>query len=80
MCVSRGEGGGGSKGFAVIGALASQQCGLGSNPGVEATCGMSLLLVLFLAPRGFSPCTPVFLSPHKTNNSKFHFDLERTDS
>ena len=34
-----------------------------SNPGVEAICGLSLLLVLSLAPRGFSPGTPVFPSP-----------------
>ena len=41
-------------------ALASHQCGPGSNPGVGAICGLSLLLVLCLAPRGFSPGTPVF--------------------
>ena len=35
-------------------------CGPGSNPGVDAICGLSLLLVLPLAPRGFSPGTPVF--------------------
>ena len=29
------------------------------------TTQASLLLVLFLAPRGFSPGTPVFLSPQK---------------
>ena len=29
-----------------------------SNPAVDAICGMSLLLVLSLAPRGFSPRTP----------------------
>ena len=45
--------------------LASQQCGPGSNPGVDAICGLSLLLVLSLAPRGFSPGTPVFPSPQK---------------
>ena len=28
-------------------------------------CGLSLLLVLVLAPRGFSPGTPVFPSPQK---------------
>ena len=28
-------------------------------------CGLSLLLVLSLAPRGFSPSTPVFPSPQK---------------
>ena len=30
-----------------------------SNPGVEAICGLSLLLVLSFAPRDFSPGTPV---------------------
>ena len=29
--------------------------GPGSNPGVDAICGLSLLLVLSFAPRGFSP-------------------------
>ena len=52
-----------SKGDAVVRALASHQCGPGSNPGVDAICGLSLLLVLSLAPRGFSPGTPVFPSP-----------------
>ena len=33
--------------------------------GVDAICGLSLLLVLSLAPRGFSPGTPVFPSPQK---------------
>ena len=49
-----------SKGDAVVRALASHQCGPGSNPGVDAICGLSLLLVLSLAPRGFSLDTPVF--------------------
>ena len=53
----------GSKGGAVVRALASHQCGLGSNPGVDAICRLSLLLVLSLAPRGFSLGTPVFPSP-----------------
>ena len=66
----RGGGGGfgqkgGSKSGAVERALASHQCGPGSNPGVDAICGLSLLLVLSLAPRGFSPGTPVFPSPQK---------------
>ena len=56
---------GGSKGGAVVRALTSQKFGPGSNPGVKAICGLSLLLVLSLAPRGLSPCTPVFLSPKK---------------
>ena len=55
----------GSKGGTVVRALASHQCGLGSNPGIDAICGLSLLLVLSLAPRGFSPDTPVFPSPQK---------------
>ena len=46
-------------------ALASHQCGQGSNPGVDTICRLSLLLVLSLAPRGFSPGTPVFPSPQK---------------
>ena len=55
----------GSKGGAVVRALSSHQCGPFSNPGVDAICGLSLLLVLSLAPRGFSPGTPVFPSPQK---------------
>ena len=49
----------------MVRALASHQCGPGSNPGVDTICGLSLLLVLSLAPRGFSPGTPVFPSPRK---------------
>ena len=49
----------------MVRALASQQCGPGSTPGVDAICGLSLLLVLSLAPRGFSPGTSVFPSPQK---------------
>ena len=45
------------------------------GPGV--ICGLSLLLVLFLAPRGFSPGTPVFSSmSSKTSISKCQFDLD----
>ena len=47
----------------MVRALASHQCGLGLNPGVDDICGLSLLLVLSLAPRGFSLGTPVFPSP-----------------
>ena len=42
---------------------ASHQCGPGSNPGVKAISGLSLLLVLSLALRGFFPGTPVIPSP-----------------
>ena len=50
----------GSRVGTVVKALASQQCGPGSIPGLGAICGLSLLLVFFSAPRGFSPGTPVF--------------------
>ena len=49
----------GSRGGAVVRALAFHQCVLGSIPGPAVICGLSLLLVLFLAPRGLSPGTPV---------------------
>ena len=55
----------GARDGAVVRALAFYQCGLGSNPGVDAICGFSLLLVLFFTPRSFSPGTPVFPSPQK---------------
>ena len=45
--------------------LASHQCGLCSNPDIDAICGLSLLLVLSFALRGFSPGNPVFPSPQK---------------
>ena len=46
----------------MVRALASHQCGPGSNPDVDAICGLSLLFVFSFAPRGFSPGTPVFPS------------------
>ena len=49
----------------MVRALACYQCGPGSNPGVDAICGLSLLLVLSFSPRGFCPGTPVFSSPQK---------------
>ena len=52
-------------GGAVVRALAFHQCGPGSIPGLDVICGLSLLLVLFSAPRGFSLGTPVFPSPQK---------------
>ena len=42
-----------SKGGAVVRALASHQCGPGSNPGVNTTCGLSLLCILSFAQKGF---------------------------
>ena len=54
---------GDSKGGTVVRALASHQCGLGLNPGVNAICGLCLLLVLSLTSRSFSPGSLVFSSP-----------------
>ena len=50
----------------MVRALASHQCGLGSSPGIDAICGLSLLLVLSFASGGFSSGTPVFPSPQKS--------------
>ena len=36
-----------------------------ADPGVDAICGLSLLLVLSFAPRSFSLGTTVFTSPQK---------------
>ena len=58
----------GSRGGAVVRALASHKCCPGSNPGVDGICGLRLLSVLFLAPRGF---IPVFPSPQKPTFSNF---------
>ena len=65
----------------MVRALASHQCGPASNPGVNAICGLSLLLVLSLASRGFSPGTPVFPSPQNptfpnSNSTRNHVDEE----
>ena len=56
----------GSRDGAVVRALASHQCVPGSIPRPSVICGLSLLLVLFSAPRSFSPGHPVFPSPQKT--------------
>ena len=52
--------------------LASHQCGAGLFPGVDAICGLSLLLVLILAPKGFSPGTQVLSPPEKPTLSNFN--------
>ena len=46
----------GSRDGAVVGVLASHQCNLGLIPGLGVS-GLSLLLVLVITPRGFSPFT-----------------------
>ena len=43
----------GSRGGAMVRALASHHCGSGSIPGLDVICGWRFLLVLFSAPRGF---------------------------
>ena len=45
--------------------LGEQGCVPGSIPGPGVICGLSLLLVLYSAPRGFSPGSPVYPSPQK---------------
>jgi len=49
---------------AVVRALAFHQCGPGSMPGSDVICGL-ILVILYSAPRGFSPGTPVFPSHQK---------------
>ena len=65
-----------SKGGAVVRALASHQCGLGSIPGPGVICGLSLLLVLSLLREvNFSRYSSFPLSL-KANVPKFQFDLK----
>ena len=63
----------------MVRALASHQCGPGSIPGLGVICGLSLLLVLVLVPRAFSPDTTVFPPSSKTNTSNFQFDPEAVE-
>ena len=57
----------GSRDGAVVRALAFHQCGPGSIPGPGVICGLSLLLVLVLAPRVFLRLLR-FSSLHKNQN------------
>ena len=57
--------GNGTRDDAVVRALAPHQCGPGPNPGIKTMCGLTLVIVLSFAPKGFSPGTPVFPSPQK---------------
>ena len=66
------------KGGAVVRALASHQCGSGSNPGVDMWVEF-VVGSLLCSGRFFSGYSGFPLSP-KTNTSKFQFDLERTDT
>ena len=60
----------GGKSGAVVRTLTSHQCGPGSNPRVDAKCG----LVLSFAQRGFSLVTYGFPLSSKTNIFKFQFE------
>ena len=64
----------GSRVGVVVRALAFHQCVPGSIPGPCVICGLSLL-VLYSAPRGFSPGTLVFPSPQKPTFDLILFDL-----
>ena len=63
----------------MVRALRSHLCGPGSVPRSYAICGLSLLLVLSLAPRGFSPGTPVFPSPQKPTFSNSNSTRNQVD-
>ena len=67
---AHGRRGGGGRDGAVVGALAFHQCGPGSIPGPGVICGLSLLLVLVLAPRVFLRVLR-FSSRHKSQ----HFQI-----
>ena len=67
----------GSKGGAVVRALTSQQCGPASNPGVDAICGLSLLLVSLLCPERFFSGYSGFHLSLKNNISKCYLSLFR---
>ena len=72
----------GAEDGAVMRVLASHQCYPGLNPGVNAICGLSLLLVLYFAPRGFSPGSLVFPPPQKptfqnSNSTRNQVDEEQ---
>ena len=69
----------GARDGAVVRAFASHQCGPGSNPGVDAICGLSLLLVLSFASRGFSPSTQVFPSPQKPTFPNYNSTRNQVD-
>ena len=64
------------RGGAVVRALVSHPCVLGSIPRPGVISGSSLLLVIYSALRGFSLGTLVFSSPQiiQTNISKLQFD------
>ena len=69
----------GARDGAVVRMIASHQYRSGSNLGVNAICGLSLLLVLSLAPRGFSPGTLVFLPLQKLTFPNSNSTMNQVD-
>ena len=69
----------GGRDGAVVRALTSHQCGPGLNPGVDAICGLSLLLVLVPGLRVFFRFLQ-FFSPHKNQHFKIPIRPERTST
>ena len=67
----------GARDGAVVRALTSHQCGRGSNPSIDAICGLSFLLVLLFAKRGFCLGTLVFPSPQKPMFGELNSNLTR---
>ena len=66
----------------MVRALFSHQCGPGSIPGGHTICGLSLLLVLVLAPRVFLRVlrfSSFQKKKKKKNISKFQFDPETVE-
>jgi len=61
---------------ALVKPLPFQQCGPGSISGVDATSGLSLLLVSGPCPKAFFPGFSDFPPSTKTNMSRFQFHLE----
>ena len=60
----------------MVRALTSHQCGPGLIPGPGIICGLSLLMVLYSALRGFYSSTPVFPSPRKPTFPNSNLILE----
>ena len=67
----------GSRDGTVVRALASCQCVPGLIPRPGVICGLSLLLILFSALRGFSLGTLVFPSPQKPTFPNYNPSLEK---
>ena len=70
----------GARDGTVVRALTSYQCGPGSNPSIDAICGLSFLLVLSFATRGFSLGPLVFPSPQKPMFGEPNSNLTRNQA